>query len=299
VGKSVYNSDQAGKTNAWSWNPNAVTIVGVDVPVTDENRHFYDRRALVRPDDAFIKTIYANGIKTPISIKKFEGTSYCVSGRRRLLALRIALGWAIERGDTVKEKALVRVKGMESTSNTPEEILTESLIENAHRLDETPVGLGEKMSHARYLGLDINEIAECANCSGEHVRNMLLINDKLTSEAKEKLESGELVLDAALEMCRSMTGAQQEVSLPSISEAPRGEGKSTVQKAAGKTVTKAPKLRFVKMVAEGLSSEQREAVLWARGVLRDEDVSFLTLLEETVKAQAKKPAKKRGQAKSV
>lgn len=303
MGKSAYTSEQAGKTNAWSWNPNGVVIVGHDTPVTEGNRHFFDTRALVTPNDAFIKSVYAHGVKVPITIRKHEGTGYCVTGRRRLLAQRIALKWAIERGDTVKERALGRIKAIESSSRTPKEILTESMVENAHRLDETPVGLGEKMAYARYLGLDTDEIATSANCSSQHVRNMLLIFDKLTDAAKVKLEAGELVLDAALEMCRNMTDKQQVRSLDGIAAAPRGKGKTTAQKASGKPGIKAPKLRFIRQVIanSALYDKHREAILWARGLLPDAEVTFSGVLEVVNKELSEKGgktvAKKRGRTK--
>jgi ParB family transcriptional regulator, chromosome partitioning protein len=159
------------------------------------------------------------GVMNPLTVRYIEADDIyeIVAGERRFLAMTRVLGMTeipvriVEKGE--------------------QDIVWLQIHENIHRKELDPLEMSEAIRRVIANGMSADQVAERLKKSVSYVQKFITIGDKLTTEAREELESypekhpgKKLGLDVAYEIATVPAASQAELSKAVVEEnLPRSE----------------------------------------------------------------------------
>jgi ParB family chromosome partitioning protein len=193
--------------------PENLTIVGIDC-LPEEFPDIADPDRVNLPlDEAFVASIAEHGVRTPITIRKYNGDSrvFVVTGRRRVRAARLAN--AVLADDCkIRVKCLPEPKGMDS--------LATLIIENEGRVNDTPLARARKADRMRRRGDGDAKIAHAFSVTPGAVRSWWTLLEA-PAAAQRAVEQGKITAAAAIEIGKLPPSEQGEALRVAV-EAGRG-----------------------------------------------------------------------------
>lgn len=201
------------RLSAYKYDPNKLTIVGVDTEVTPELRHLHDPHS-EKPSQEYIADVAENGIHTPIRVTGTGDALYVVFGRKRVLAARAA------------EKL---VPGL-MVQGTSTELLKLVISENIHRSHLSMAARAELMGQLLEAGATEEEARVTLGVTAQTIKNWKAILS-VTPAVRKAINENKIPATAAVKLA-SLEPAEQKEAL---AEALQGGKGSTVQAAARAT----------------------------------------------------------------
>lgn len=202
--------------NLYSDNPMNIGIIGGNVIENDDERGPLDtdpdlnhelfsaaQEARLREplDEPFWRGIDFNGVKTPITVKKYNGVPFVVVGRRRLRAARRANAERAKRG----EPPMIISYVIEST-NDKAKLAGLVMLENTARLNDD---IGSKIEQARSFmerfSCDVDVAAMYMNEKPNVVQSWLTFDERAIDDVKQAVFGGRMEISAGIEIVRAGT----------------------------------------------------------------------------------------------
>lgn len=315
MGKQKYDGigTRKGVSQTWNFDPFALLIVGLDVPPNESNQHLLCDRAKQPPREELVVSIMEHGILQPIKVTSIGGLPHVVMGRGRVVAAREAR----RRFEAQGTDGLPMVPAVDGSG----EALTlarQVVVENEIRTADDPVNRARKMQRLRDLGASPEMIGKDFGMSAANVRQQLKLLD-LDAEVQTAVSTGAVPAGAATQLAK-LPVDQQRAAVAKVAKAVEAvqaakppctrtgavevarrrrapKGASAAKVIAEVTKVKgrlcAPPVLTVRAVAllvegtEGSAGRDlAQSILWARGIVSDEDapVPVREALEATRRA---------------
>lgn len=215
-------------------NPNAIKIVGVDLPQTDENWFAYCPRADEPLEDEWVEDIRKNGVRQPVDGCRDGDAILLLEGRRRVRAARIV--WKEQEKAGVPEGKRITLR-VHVHKGTPE-VLFAYNVASDNRKEKSASQRAALMAHAKKFGADDKAVAEMFGCTVVTVKNMLAFLD-LAPSVQKAVDEG-FPLHAAIKL-RDMPREKQKEALLELEAAGATKGAAAengiAAKKAGRKVT--------------------------------------------------------------
>lgn len=215
---------QGKKFQGWHLDPNDITIVGLDTE-DDESHPLYDPRIKLPVSEAMVLNIMQHGVLEPILVTKDGLEMRVVDGRRRTIHAREANERLRKAGlDTVKVPCIVK-QGDNKT------LFGMGQVANRFRVNSGPMESAKAALRYTNLGASVQEIANAFECSEQHVRDLLKMNE-LAPEVQNAMLKDELTATAAL-MLTPLPKAEQVAVLKELQDETKeaNKKKATVEQA--------------------------------------------------------------------
>lgn len=271
------------------------------VLVTNKRHPLYDRRINDQLDEAMIANIVAQGVHTPIDVRKERVSAECppaleglgsvageevlvvVKGRHRVRWARAAnellMAEFLKSGADAADFAGLRVPTCVKKL-ADDAVLGICLSENSVRVEESVSSKAEKIS--RYIGMGHTE-AEAAVAAGvtvQSVRSWMKILE-LDPKVRKAVDEGRLTASAAVKLAELPRDEQLEaLEAASSSAAAVGKKRPTAKdigRATGDDASRAPSKRKLRKVCawlteQGIGEQFCHVAAWIMGELDDDQV---------------------------
>jgi len=244
------------RRQAFLLDPDILTLI------TDRAHPLYDPRVNLPPDEKIVRNMMSFGVKVAIKVRKNGDSIEVVDGRRRVINCREANRRLEEMGG---ERLMVPC---EVERGSDDRIIDMMVFLNELRRGDTLMEKAEKMQRYLDTGRTVDEAAAAWGLSSIQVKRYLALLD-LSPPVRRAVERGQMTM-AAAKPYTTMSREDQEAKLaeedlpaPTPSGKPRRRRKSSVRPSKAK----------VRKVAERASPTIREALLWAVGDVKADDVN--------------------------
>lgn len=181
-------------------------------------------------DEPFWRGVDFNGVKVPITVKKYNGAPYCVVGRRRLRAARRANVERAKRG----EPPMI-IPYIIEQSNDKARLAGLVMLENSARLDDD---IGSKVEQARSFmerySCDVDTAAMYMNERSNVVKSWLSFDDGAIDEVKTAVYDGRMTISAGIEIARAKTPDAQLAAFQAALDANEDDADTETNGIGGK-----------------------------------------------------------------
>ena len=170
-------------------------------------------------------SIREGGVRTPVSLFRFEGKLYLVSGERRLRSVQL-----LESEDPSRFKTIPAViKELKNKEEFIRSGLFENMIENIQREDVSGLDLASRIKMLIEKKYNKKEICKKIGKSYTWVEQSLKFIEEAAEGLKDQVKEGDLSLDEAKRVSR-LPKENQEIVGKGLAKAKKDGDKKTVKK---------------------------------------------------------------------
>lgn len=225
-----------------------VTIIGIDVEVTPENRHLCDEESNATPVvEHEILFAMVHGVLQPVIGQRDGDTIVIVAGRGRVRKLRAANERLLKEGSEPWKLPVIIKRGDEAT------MVAIATAENLHRRKISPIWRAHQANLLLEKGKSKAEVASLIDGVTEAQLENILLLLQLSTKVARAVTSGAFSATAAAVLA-DLPKAEQDAKLDELISS--GEIKATVKEtinkvraASGKAPVETPKDRIAKAIA--------------------------------------------------
>lgn len=230
------------------------------VIITEKDHPLFDERALLEPDEKFIRNIAMKGVFQNVVVRRNGETVEVVAGRQRVKAAREANKRFIAEGKEPMRVPCVIKRGDDA------DLFGITLSENEHRRDDGMLTKAKKLQRFLAMGRTEDEAAVIFGVTTQSIKIWSKLLD-LHPKVQTAVEKGSISASAAAQL-HSLSRDEQVEKLAELESAGT---KNTVEKvravASGKDPVKRPSR---KTLIEAIESDQtphdvRDVLKWVVG----------------------------------
>lgn len=167
------------------------------VVVTDPKSKYYDERNEIKPSAEFVQSIIDRGVIQNITVKKNGDEYIVIAGNKRVMGARVAQQILRDRG----EDRIIRVPAKPTNVNDYECLATK-VVENEHRVDDSPYYKGQKAQQMKDALASNEEIEKAFGAKWATIAGWITIYHS-GEDVGNAVTSGEITTTQALEVARS------------------------------------------------------------------------------------------------
>ncbi len=221
MGKKAFD---AKRGTIYRYEAKDLIVVGIDVPVDDENRGLYDPKVEDKIDPTFAESIHTYGAIVPVVIVKYNDQPYVLDGRTRVRAQREIDPTGIVQAIVVKVDALT-AEALSGVLNIARKV--ESLMDKSDRACRTAERLGDVPASEKQA-----KIALLYGVTDAAARQWLKLGEA-SARVRRAVDSGEISGTAALAIITGSDSAkaQDEALAQLLADAADGK-KPSARRAA-------------------------------------------------------------------
>lgn len=277
----------ASRLNAYSMEPEALTIVGLDS--RDGPDHpLWDERIELPVDEGLVRNIRAYGVLKAVLVRKNGPLVEVVDGRQRVRAAREANKRLVDEGyEPIKVPCFVR-------RDKDHRAMGVMISTNENRIDDSPIVRAQKAQRSLDMGNSEEEVCIQFGITKQGLKNLLTVLD-LDEKVQNLIEKKKLTYSAAITLTdltreeqveKAKEMAEAGVSVAEAKRQARVRKQSKPGAKKPKTRGKSVGINTLRKIADdeefmgGLNDEARSMLCW---ILGDESaVESITGLKEAL-----------------
>lgn len=270
---SLFKSKQAypgRRSNAYSADPNLLTVIGLDTPHKEGEHELYDPRIHLPLDEEFVANVLEVGVLEPVLVWKIgtgDDAIFAVAdGRQRTRVLRKANELLVADGQPPLEITFVPVKG----KLTPLDLALLSVSANVH-IPDPPLVKAKRAELLLRRGASKSKVARHFAVTERTVDNWLKLLD-----APEEVQEAVVIGDV------TQTDAREIAALPALQQQPALEQRRKARQNGNGRIKRGPNIRGkIRAVLDcdrehrTLNRNHRKLLQWFAGEIGDDDVRQL------------------------